>query len=88
MRPGFVPESVADGRPGVHSVVMSDSGLRGGYFWCLRHDRVETGEQACAAKYVLGPYASADDAARALEKVRERNAAWEAEDARWAGEES
>ena len=41
----------------------------------------------CAAKYVLGPYASAADAEHALEMVQQRNEAWEAEDARWAGEE-
>lgn len=41
----------------------------------------------CAARYVLGPYASAHDAEHALEKVRQRNEEWDAEDARWAGEE-
>jgi hypothetical protein len=67
---------------------MSDSGLGGAYFWCLRHHRVETEADACAAKYRLGPYASADDAAHALDRVKERNQAWDAEDARWAGEDS
>ena len=47
---------------------------------------VETDADACPAKYTLGPYGSAAEAERALEKVRERNEAWVAEDARWAGE--
>jgi hypothetical protein len=84
----FLRESVAHGRFEVHSDLMSDSGRGGGYFWCLRHHRVETAANLCPAQYRLGPYASADDAERALEKVEERNKAWDAEDARWAGEES
>ena len=67
---------------------MSDSGPGGGYFWCLRHKRVESGDDVCAAQYRLGPYASADDATRALETVEKRNATWDAEDARWTGEVS
>lgn len=67
---------------------MSDSGPGGAYFWCVRHRRVETEGQACAAQFTLGPYPSADDAAHALDRVKERNQALDAEDARWAGEES
>jgi hypothetical protein len=74
---------VADGRNEVHSDGMSD----GGYFWCLRHKRVESGDDLCPAQYRLGPYDSAADAERALETVDKRNAAWEAEDARWHGEQ-
>ena len=84
----FLCESVAHGRFEVHSDVMSDSGPGGGYFWCLRHNRVETGDDVCPGQYRLGPYASADDATRALETVEKRNAAWDAEDARWTGENS
>jgi hypothetical protein len=79
-------ESVAHGRFAVHSDVMSISGNGGRYFWCLRHHRVETDADICAARYVLGPYGSAADAERALERVQERNEAWETEDRRWAGE--
>lgn len=81
-------ESVALGRFAVHSVVMSNSGTDERYYWCLRHDRVETDANACAARHRLGPYASAADAEHALERVRERNVAWDAEDARWTGEET
>lgn len=40
----------------------------------------------CPAKYVLGPYPTASAAEGALQQVQERNEAWDAEDARWAGE--
>ena len=66
---------------------MSDSGSGAQYYWCVRHHRVETDADVCPAKFVLGPYASAADAENALQQVQERNDAWDAEDARWAGEE-
>ncbi len=79
---------MAAGRFAVHSDRMSDDGRGGGhYYWCTRHHRVETDADVCPAKQVLGPYASAADAENALQQVRERNDAWEAEDARWAGED-
>ncbi len=77
---------VADGRLPVHSDRMSDDGSGGHYYWCTRHHRVETDADVCPARHVLGPYASAADADNALQTVRERNDAWDAEDARWAGE--
>ena len=68
---------------------MSDSGSGGGgYFWCLNHKRVESGDEVCPVKYRLGPYPSHADATRALDTVEKRNAEWDAEDARWTGEES
>jgi hypothetical protein len=70
----------------VHSDLMSNSGSGGRYYWCLRHHRVEDDSNSCPSKYQLGPYASAEEAERGLERVRERNEDWEAEDARWAGE--
>jgi hypothetical protein len=82
----FCRETVAHARFGVHSDDMSSSGSGDRYYWCLRHDRVETGANACAAVHRLGPYASAAEAERALDRVAERNAEWDAEDARWAGE--
>ena len=84
----FLPESVADGRFAMQSDCMNDSGPGGGaYFWCLRDNRVETGGDLCPAQYRLGPYATADEATRALETVERRNAEWDAEDARWTGED-
>ena len=69
----------------VHSDVMSSSGAER-YYWCLNHQRVETEANMCAAKHRLGPYETAADAERALDRVRERNEEWEAEDRRWEGE--
>lgn len=65
---------------------MSESG-QPRYFWCLRHERVETDTNRCPATERLGPYPSATEAQNALERVRQRNEAWDAEDARWAGED-
>ncbi len=70
----------------MHSDPMNDSG-HGRYYWCTRHHRVEHEADVCPARHVLGPYASATDAENALQKVRERNEAWEAEDARRAEED-
>src|SRR3954454_17664116 len=68
---------------------MNDSGPGGGgYFWCLRDSRVETGDDLCPAQYRLGPYATADEATRALETVERRNAEWNAQDARGTGQVS
>jgi hypothetical protein len=65
---------------------MSSSGA-GQYYWCLSHRRVETDADKCSAVNRLGPYTSAADAQHALERVAERNAAWDAEDERWHGEQ-
>jgi hypothetical protein len=71
----------------VHSVVMTSSGDER-YYWCLSHHRVESEANVCSAKERLGPYGTAVEAERALDRVRDRNEAWDAEDARWHGEES
>jgi hypothetical protein len=81
----YLPVSVAHGSFAVHSDVMSNSGADR-YYWCLSHQRVETEANMCASKDRLGPYNSAAEAERALERVRERNEAWDAEDARWEGD--
>lgn len=69
--------------PGVHSEAMSGDG---GYYWCLRHERVESGDNLCAARHRLGPFDTPAEAERALERARERNQAWDEADARWEGE--
>lgn len=68
-----------------HSGHMSDSG-RASHYWCLRHHRAETEADKCPATFVLGPYPTEAEAENALRTVRDRNEAWEAEDARWTGE--
>ena len=46
------------------------------YWFCLKHHAVE-GQEGCDYKDRLGPYETEADAARALEKVKERNEEWD-----------
>lgn len=46
------------------------------FWYCLRHHAVE-GTGGCKNADRLGPYDSEDEAARALEKVQERNEEWD-----------
>lgn len=46
------------------------------YWFCLKHHSVE-GDEGCPNKDRLGPYESQAEAARALDKVAERNEAWD-----------
>jgi hypothetical protein len=79
-------ESVAHVGFAVHSDVMSSSGADQ-YYWCLKHSRVESDANLCASVQRLGPYGTPAEAEHALERVDERNAAWDAEDLRWHGEQ-
>ncbi len=63
---------------------MSDDGE---YWFCLKHHRVERRGDGCPAKDRLGPYPTETEAARALEKVEERNREWD-EDPRWGEDRS
>jgi hypothetical protein len=49
------------------------------WWFCIRHHTVEP-DDGCPAKDRLGPYATQDEAAHALDKVRERNEQWEAQE--------
>lgn len=51
------------------------------YYFCLKHHTVE-GPDGCKAADRLGPYPTRDEAAHALEKVEERNEAWD-NDPKW-----
>lgn len=51
------------------------------YFFCLKHHTVE-GQDGCRASDRLGPYETEAEAARALDKVEERNEAWD-DDPKW-----
>jgi hypothetical protein len=51
------------------------------WYFCLNHHTVE-GQTGCKGADRLGPYDSEAEAARALEKVAERNAEWD-NDPRW-----
>ena len=58
---------------------MSDDGE---FWFCLIHHKVE-GRDGCRNQDRLGPYATADEAAHALEKVEQRNEAWD-NDPKWS----
>ncbi len=58
---------------------MSDADTK--YWFCLKHHAVE-GQEGCSYADRLGPYASHEEAARALEKVEQRNQEWD-NDPRW-----
>jgi hypothetical protein len=49
------------------------------WYYCLRHGTVEP-DEGCPAKDRLGPYPTREEAAHALERVRERNKEWDAKD--------
>jgi hypothetical protein len=51
------------------------------YWFCLKHQSVETAD-GCKAADRLGPYDSEAEASRALERVAERNESWD-DDPRW-----
>ncbi|HEY2172833.1 MAG TPA: hypothetical protein VGH85_03375 [Mycobacteriales bacterium] len=48
----------------------------------MKHNVVEE-DDGCSNADRLGPFSSPDEAARALEIVRERNEKWDAEDEAW-----
>lgn len=56
------------------------------WFFCLNHHTVE-GVDGCKAKDRLGPYATREEAAHALDKVEERNEDWDTDPA-WNDESS
>ena len=49
------------------------------WWYCLRHGNVEHGP-GCPGKDRLGPYATREEAEHALDRVRERNEEWDAQD--------
>ncbi|MER6395020.1 MULTISPECIES: hypothetical protein [unclassified Kitasatospora] len=60
------------------------TGLPGEWFYCIKHAKVEEGPE-CPAKDRLGPYASREEAAHALETAEERNREWKNDDERFDG---
>ena len=49
------------------------------WWYCLTHQTVEHGP-GCPGKDRLGPYATEEEAAHALDKVRQRNEEWDKAD--------
>ncbi|GIG55552.1 SPOR domain-containing protein [Demequina activiva] len=56
------------------------------YFFNTRTRMVEKGRQS-SWEHLMGPYGSAEEAARALEKAQERTEAWDEDDAEWRGDD-
>ena len=54
---------------------------KGKFYFCLNHHTVE-GEDGCRAADRLGPYDTRQEAEQALERVEERNEAWD-NDPKW-----
>lgn len=48
-----------------------------GYWYCVKHSRVESGPDMCGPIDRLGPFDTQEEASRALEKAQERNEAWD-----------
>ncbi len=65
---------------------MTDSG-GGPFYWCLRHNRVETDQDVCPASMTMGPYRSSTEAEQALARVAKRQEQLDAEDAKWRGDQ-
>jgi hypothetical protein len=55
-----------------------DTELR--WWYCLKHHTVEPYDSDCPGKDRLGPYATREEAARALETVQRRNEEWDSQD--------
>lgn len=53
---------------------------RGDWFYCFKHDRVETREQ-CRRGDRLGPYESREAAEHWRDRLEARNERWDAQDA-------
>jgi hypothetical protein len=59
---------------------MANSDEQDQWWFCTRHMRVEPADTPCPGKDLLGPYKTRDEAAHALDKVKERNQAWDKQD--------
>ena len=57
----------------------------GPWFYCLKHTTVED-RDGCAERHRLGPYATREEAERALTSVAEREKQITAEDRDWEGD--
>lgn len=56
------------------------------YFYNIRTGQVEHGRQS-KGDDLMGPYASQEEASRALEIAREKTEKWDEEDRQWSGDE-
>ena len=59
---------------------MSDSAAK--YWYFVKHEAVEEGEDLCPPIDRLGPFDSREEAARAIERAQQRNEEWD-NDPKW-----
>jgi hypothetical protein len=64
---------------------MTSRELAGEFWFCMKHRRVEKFEDTDSANRI-GPFPTPDAAAHALETIREREKAYDAEDSAWNGD--
>ncbi|MEV0279330.1 hypothetical protein AB0I22_23490 [Streptomyces sp. NPDC050610] len=57
------------------------AGKPGEWYYCLQHGKVEEGPE-CRAADRMGPYATREEAAHAMETAADRNREWQS-DPRW-----
>lgn len=72
-------------RAGMALFRRGTAGKPGEWYYCIKHQKVEEGPE-CRAADRLGPYASPEEAARAMETARERDEEWR-NDPRWRDDE-
>ena len=61
--------------------------LRGTYWYCVTHHRVERWEDT-DSRDRIGPFDDPDSAAQALTTIADREKRYEQEDSEWEGDES
>jgi hypothetical protein len=67
----------------IHEAVYG-RGMEQPQFWFnTQTGQVETDETKGQGKDLLGPYASREEAAQALDRARQRTESWDEEDRRW-----
>ena len=61
---------------------MTSRELSGEYWYCQEHNRVEKYEDTDSTNRI-GPFATEDEAAHALQTIHDRNERYDREDAEW-----
>ncbi|HEY3737376.1 MAG TPA: hypothetical protein VGL26_08015 [Jatrophihabitans sp.] len=64
---------------------MTSRELSDEFWWCMTHSRVEKFEDTDSANRI-GPFKTHDEAAHALQTIRDRESAYHKEDSRWEDE--
>ncbi len=79
---GTTAVTSAQSRNCVNASVDEEPTMSGQWYFCLRHAQVE-GEDGCKNADRMGPYASQEEAARALTTAQQRTEQWDAADEEW-----